>query len=282
VAAGRKADARSVEALASVCEMYWFPVCVHPSPGLARTKAPTSHRRFFARVIEKDYPERRRSRERALFRSFLCASIRHFLSNERDRARTLKRGGHHPTVSLDVETADGMYRLEPRDDLTPDKLFDRRWALVLLERVLANVRDQQVSAGKGELFDRLKGFLTGDNTGTPYAGVATSLGMTEGAVKVAGHRLRRQFRDTLMQEIADTVADPADIDGEIQYLAQSRQRVTFDGGRFTSLTGMNPSSPLLCPRCGTVRAAQAAPLDLCPACLLTTALSMDDEPPYRS
>ena len=220
-AAGRKTDARSVEALASVCEMYWFPVYAFirrqgngPEEGADLTQE------FFARVIEKDYigdadPARGR------FRSFLCASIRHFLSNERDRARTLKRGGQHPTISLDVETADGMYRLEPRDDLTPDKLFDRRWALVLLERVLASVRDNQVSAGKGELFDRLKGFLTGDSAGMPYAGVATSLGMTEGAVKVAVHRLRRQFRDALMQEIADTVADPNDVEGEIQYLLKA-------------------------------------------------------------
>jgi RNA polymerase sigma-70 factor (ECF subfamily) len=111
--------------------------------------------------------------------------------------------------------------LEPRDDLTPDKLFDRRWALVLLERVLTHLRDDQVSAGKGELFDSLKGFLTGDSAGAGCAGVATRLGMTEGAVKVAVHRLRRQFRDTLIQEIADTVADPADIDAEIRYLLKA-------------------------------------------------------------
>jgi RNA polymerase sigma factor (sigma-70 family) len=221
VAAGRKTDAGSVEALATVCEMYWFPVYAFiRRQGCGPDEGADLTQEFFARVIEKDYlndadPARGR------FRSFLCASVRHFLSNERDRARTLKRGGHHPTVSLDVETADGMYQLEPRDDLTPEKMFDRRWALVLLERVLANVRDNQVSAGKGELFDRLKGFLTGDSAGMPYAGIATSLGMTEGAVKVAVHRLRRQFRDALIQEIADTVADPADIDGEIQYLLRA-------------------------------------------------------------
>jgi RNA polymerase sigma factor (sigma-70 family) len=221
VAAGRKTDARSAEALASVCETYWFPVYAFiRRQGYQADEGADLTQEFFARVLEKDYltdadPERGR------FRGFLCASIRHFLSNERDRARTLKRGGHQPTISLDVETADGMYRLEPRDDLTPDKLFDRRWALVLLERVLAHLRDDLVSAGKGELFDSLKGFLTGDSAGVSYASVATRLGMTEGAVKVAVHRLRRQFRDTLMQEIADTVADPADIDAEIQYLLKA-------------------------------------------------------------
>ena len=175
---------------------------------------------FFARVIEKHYfhdadPARGR------FRAFLCASIRHFLSNERDRARALKRGGHQPPISLDVETAEGTYQLEPRDDLTPEKLFDRRWALILLERVLGCLRDEHVSAGKGELFDHLKGFLTGDSAGVSYVDVAKALGMTEGAVKVAVHRLRRQFRDTLTHEIAETVSDPAEIDAEIAYLLKA-------------------------------------------------------------
>jgi RNA polymerase sigma-70 factor (ECF subfamily) len=174
---------------------------------------------FFARVLEKHYfhdvdPARGR------FRAFLCASIRHFLSNERDRARTLKRGGNQPPISLDVETAEGRYRIEPRDDLTPEKLFDRHWALLLLERVLVRLREEQVSAGKADLFDQLKGFLTGDSA-TPYADVGNALGMTEGAVKVAVHRFRRHFRDTLVQEIAETVSNSADIDAEIEYLLKA-------------------------------------------------------------
>ena len=221
IAAGQKANARSAEALASLCEMYWYPVYAfirrqgcHADEGADLTQE------FFARVLEKNYfhdadPARGR------FRAFLCGSIRHFLSNERDRARTLKRGGKQPPISLDVETAEGRYQLEPRDDLTPEKLFDRRWALVLLERVLARLRDEHLSAGKGELFDRLKGFLTGDSEGVPYADVAKALEMTEGAVKVAVHRLRRQFRELLIQEIAETVSDPADIDAEIEYLLKA-------------------------------------------------------------
>ena len=103
----------------------------------------------------------------------------------------------------------------------PEKLFDRRWTLILLERVLARLRDELVSAGKGELFDHLKGFLTGDNTGVPYADVTGFVSMTEGAVKVAVHRLRRNFRDTLVQEIAKTVSDPADIEVELEYLLKA-------------------------------------------------------------
>ena len=221
LAAGRHPNARSAEALARLCEMYWYPVYgfirrqgCRPEEGADLTQE------FFTRVLEKHYfhdadPTRGR------FRAFLCASVRHFLSNERDRARALKRGGHQPPISLDVETAEGTYQLEPRDDLTPEMLFDRRWALILLERVLAHLRDEHVSAGKGALFEHLKGFLTGDNDGTPYGDVAKALGMTDGAVKVAVHRLRRRFRDTLIHEIGETVSDPAEIDAEIAYLLKA-------------------------------------------------------------
>ncbi|OFW26555.1 MAG: hypothetical protein A3H97_05975 [Acidobacteria bacterium RIFCSPLOWO2_02_FULL_65_29] len=221
LAAGQKSNARSAEALASLCEMYWYPVYAFiRRQGNRAEEGADLTQEFFSRVLEKNYlhdadPARGR------FRAFLCGSIRHFLSNERDRARTLKRGGNQPPISLEVETAEGTYQLEPRDDLTPEKLFDRRWALILLERVLARVREEQVSAGKAGLFDHLKGFLTGDSEGVPYADVARALGMSEGAVKVAVHRLRRHFRDTLVEEIAETVSDPADIDAEIAYLLKA-------------------------------------------------------------
>jgi RNA polymerase sigma factor (sigma-70 family) len=221
LAAGQKTDARSADALTGLCEMYWYPVYAfirrqgyRPEEGADLTQE------FFARVLEKNYfhdadPSRGR------FRAFLCAAIRHFLSNERDRARTLKRGGSSPPISLDVETAEGTYQIEPRDDLTPEKLFDRRWALILLERVLARLRDNQVAAGKGELLDHLKGFLTGDSAGLPYADVARTLGMSDGAIRVAVHRLRRAFRDTLIEEIRETVSEPAEIDAEIEYLMKA-------------------------------------------------------------
>ena len=221
LAAGRRTSARSAEALTSLCEMYWYPVYAFiRRQGCGADESADLTQEFFVRVLEKNYfhdadPARGR------FRAFLCASIRHFLSNERDRARALKRGGKQPPMSLDVETAEGKYQLEPRDEMTPEKLFDRRWALILLERVLARLRDEHVSAGKGELFDRLKGFLTGDSTGVPYSDVAKAVGMTEGAVKVAVHRLRRRFRELLIQEIAETVSDPADIDAEIEYLLKA-------------------------------------------------------------
>jgi RNA polymerase sigma factor (sigma-70 family) len=221
LAAGQQSNARSAEALASLCEMYWYPVYAFiRRQGYRAEDGADLTQAFFARVLEKNYfhdadPARGR------FRAFLCASIRHFLSNERDRARTVKRGGNQPTISLDVEIAEGRFQLEPRDDLTPEKLFDRHCALMLLERVLGRLREDHLSAGKAQLFDHLKGFLTGDSATVPYADVAKASGMTEGAVRVAVHRLRRHFRDALVREIAETVSDPADIDSEIQYLLKA-------------------------------------------------------------
>ena len=222
LAAGQKSDARSADALTGLCEMYWYPVYAFirrqgyraggmrgPDAGILRARA------------REELLSRRRSGERAAFAPFSAPRSATFSRTSAIARGRLKRGGTSPPISLDVETAEGTYRLEPRDDLTPEKLFDRRWALILLERVLARLRDNHASAGKGELFDRLKGFLTGDSAGLPYAEVAKALGMTEGAVKVAVHRLRRNFRDTLIQEIAETVSEPADIDAEIEYLMKA-------------------------------------------------------------
>lgn len=221
LAAGHQSSPRSSEALASLCETYWYPVYAFiRRQGYGVDEARDLTQGFFTRVLEKNYfgdADRARGR----FRAFLWTSIRHFLSNERDRDRTLKRGGGQTIVPLEVETAEGMYQLEPRDELTPEKLFDQRWALVLLDNVLTRLRDRQHGAGKGEIFDRLKGFLTGDSDGVGYREVAAALGMSEGAVKVAVHRLRRQFRDALVAEIAETVADPADVDGEIAHLMRA-------------------------------------------------------------
>lgn len=218
LAAGAQADDRSAEALSSLCELYWYPVYAFiRRQGYGAPESADLAQEFFLRVLEKNYfhaadPSRGR------FRAFLCASVRHFLSNERDRARTLKRGGSRPPISLDVETAEGRYQLEPHDDVTPERLFDRRWALILLDRALTRVRHEYAAGGKGELFDHLKGFLTGDTADLPYREVAKAMSTSEGAVKVAVHRLRRHFRDALVEQIAETVSDPKDISAEIAYL----------------------------------------------------------------
>ena len=224
LAAGRRSHARSAEALAALCETYWYPVYAYiRRQGYDADRAGDLTQEFFTRVLEKNY-FRDADPARGRFRAFLLAAIRHFLSNERDRAHALKRGGLTPPLPLDVETAEGAYRLEGRDDLTPERLFDARWATLLLDRALMRLRSQYAASKRGALFDSLKGFLTGDNDALPYADAARSLDMTESAVKVAVHRLRRRFRDALLDEIAQTVSGPSEVDAEIRHLRQAVSR----------------------------------------------------------
>ena len=221
LAAGGFASERSTDALATLCEAYWYPAYAFiRRQGHDADAARDLTQEFFTRVLEKHY-FRDADPARGRFRAFLLTSIRHFLSNERDREQALKRGGRAQKLSLDVETAEGAYQLEGRDDLTPEKLFDARWASVLLDRALTRLKQEYAAASKIGLFDHLKGFLTGASDDVPYADAARTLGLSEGAVKVAVHRLRRRFRDALVKEIAETVSDPADIDGEIRHLLQA-------------------------------------------------------------
>jgi RNA polymerase sigma-70 factor (ECF subfamily) len=221
LAAGQDAAAGSAEALARLCEIYWYPVYAFVRhQGYSSDDAADLTQAFFTRVLERHYfagadPGRGR------FRAFLCAAVRHFLSNERDWARALKRGGAHQIVPFEAVTAEGRYRREPRDEVTPETLFDRRWALLVLERALERLREEHRAAGKIELFERLKGFLTGDHGDQPYAEAAEHLSMTEGALRVAVHRLRRRFRDALTSEIAETVSDPADAAAELDHLMRA-------------------------------------------------------------
>jgi RNA polymerase sigma factor (sigma-70 family) len=221
IAAGGPSGERSTDALATLCEAYWYPAYAFiRRQGHDADAARDLTQEFFTRVLEKHY-FRDADRTLGRFRAFLLTAIRHFLSNQRDRGHALKRGGRMQMLSLDVETAEDAYQLEGRDDLTPEKLFDARWASVLLDRALTRAKQEYVAADKSVLFDHLKGFLTGDSEDVPYAETARTLGMTEGAVKVAVHRLRRRFRDALVHEIAETVSDPADIDAEIRHLLQA-------------------------------------------------------------
>ena len=169
---------------------------------------------FFARLLAKNYLVDV-DREKGKFRSFLLASLKHFLANEWDRAQAKKRGGGHTIISLDAET---RYRQEPKDELSADKLLDRQWAIALLDQVLARLGAEYAEAGKSEVFEQLKDSLTGTRDSIPYAAIAAKLDTTEGAVKVAVHRLRQRYRKLLREEIAHTVASPAEIDDEIRHL----------------------------------------------------------------
>jgi RNA polymerase sigma factor (sigma-70 family) len=224
LAAGQRASPQSCQALATLCEAYWYPLYAHVRRrGYRADEAQDLIQEFFTRLLEKEYL-RMADRGRGRFRSFLLAAVDHFLAKEWRRAHALKRGGQRVFVSLDFTAAEGRYGSEPSHDLTPDKLYQRRWALTLVDQVLARLRCDFAQGGKLALFDRLKHFLGGEGegeggTGSPsYQQVAAELGMTEGAVKVAVHRLRRQCGELLRQEIARTVDGAQEVDAELRDL----------------------------------------------------------------
>ena len=212
------ADASSPDsdrALATLCSTYWYPLYAFVRrQGHAAHEAEDLTQEFFARILEKQYldgigPEKGR------FRTFLLVCLRRFLANEWDRQRALKRGGGRAPLPIDFADADARYRLEPAHELTAERLFERRWALTLLEQVLASLAAEMQRSGKGELFDALKVYLAASATAPPHAEVAQRLNMTEGAVKVAVFRLRGRYRQLLREEIAKTVGDEAEVEEEI-------------------------------------------------------------------
>ncbi|MGO9244910.1 MAG: RNA polymerase sigma factor [Verrucomicrobiia bacterium] len=216
--AGQTASPQAGRALEELCRAYWYPLYAYVRRrGYEVHEAEDLTQDFFARLLAKNYLADV-DRTKGKFRSFLLTSLKHFLANEWDRAHAAKRGGDRPLLSLDTQTAETRYRSEPADDLTPEKLLDRQWALALLDQVLGRLQAESVADGKGALFEQLKLFLTEGKGTTTYASVATKLQTTEGAVKVAVHRLRRRYRELLREEISHTVATPAEIEEEIQHL----------------------------------------------------------------
>jgi RNA polymerase sigma-70 factor (ECF subfamily) len=212
----REDSAGAHAALSTLCRDYWYPLYAYVRrQGSSPHDAQDLTQEFFARLIEKGWLDAV-VRERGRFRSFLLAAMKHFLANERDKAQAQKRGGGVVWLSIDDATAEGRYREEPIDTATAEKLFERRWACTLLEQVLARLREEMVEAGKGAQFEMLKGFLAGEKS--RHAEIAAQLGMTEGAVKVAVHRLRDRYRALIRTEIAQTVAHPSEIDDELQHL----------------------------------------------------------------
>jgi DNA-directed RNA polymerase specialized sigma24 family protein len=202
-------------ALESLCRKYWYPLYAY-----VRREGFTSHdaqdltQSFFARFLEKNFLAQV---DRALgkFRSFLVASLKHFLANEWDRARAQKRGGGAAIISLDEQSAEARYLLEPHADAT--LIYERRWALTVLEEVLARLERESTAAGKADQFLHLKDHLMAGRA-APHADLAAHLKMTPGAIKVAIHRLRKRYRALLREEIAQTVSTPAEIDTELRYL----------------------------------------------------------------
>ena len=215
LSARNRKSPQSERALADLCETYWFGLYAYVRrSGYSSHDAQDLTQEFFAQFLEKDFLKDVDHR-RGKFRSFLLAALKHFLSHQRERARAKKRGGGRVPFSLDFEDAENRYRLEPEDPATPERLYQRRWALTLLDRVVQRLQDEHARAGKADWFAGLKEFLTAGRESRPYRRVAEELGMSEGAIKVAVHRLRRRYRELLKEEIAQTVADPAEIEEEL-------------------------------------------------------------------
>lgn len=216
--AGQHDLARSVAALERLCRTYWYPIYA-----FIRRRGADSHeaedltQAFFEFLLEKETLNKV-DRRKGKFRTFLLAALTNFLANEWDKRQTLKRGGQRQIISLDEAVAEGLYLREPVESLTPEKLFERRWALALLEQVFARLKQDYEAGGKGELFAKLEPALTGEVAAGAVAGWAAELGMSEGAVKVALHRLRRRFGEVLRSEIAHTVSSPEEIADEIRHL----------------------------------------------------------------
>jgi RNA polymerase sigma-70 factor (ECF subfamily) len=224
LAAGSQSTVRSREALAALCETYWYPLYAYlRRRGHSSEDAEDLTQGFFARVIEKGVLQVA-SRERGRFRSFLLTSLKHYVANERDHAQALKRGGATAPLSLEFETARGRYEREPQDATTPETLFDRRWALTVLDRVMMSQRTDFRQRGKEDLFDRLKGNLIGEESPFFYRETASKFGMSEAALRVAVHRLRRRFGELLRAEIAQTVTTDEDVEDEIRYLIRALKR----------------------------------------------------------
>ncbi len=219
VIAARGGDSKGREALSTLCQDYWHPIYAFiRRQGYAAEEARDLTQGYFVLLLEKSVLHDFRPTQ-GRFRSFLLASVRHFLSDARDRERAAKRGAGQAAIPLDEVVAEESYRREPHTELTPEEIFERRWAFTVIDRAVRRLRDDSARRGTLEQFERLHPFLTGAGSDS-YREAGSALGMTEGAVKVAVHRLRRRYGEMLRREVEETVVDPADVDGEIRYLLE--------------------------------------------------------------
>ncbi len=210
--------ARAQEALASLFQIYWYPLYAYARRrGLSEPDAEDLVQAFCAHLQQKQ-ALMKADPLRGKFRTFLLSSLQNFLANEKERAQAQKRGGGREFVFLDAADARERYRLEPSHSLTPESIFEMRWAHALLEQTLAALRSSFVSRGKERLFDSLSSFLTADLHDTSYQSAADRLGLPLSAIKTTVHRMRRDYRSQLREEIGRTVSDPNEIDEELRYL----------------------------------------------------------------
>jgi RNA polymerase sigma-70 factor (ECF subfamily) len=218
LAAGSGRSEQADRALAELCADYWYPLYGYVRRrGYEAEDARDLTQAFFAKLLEKnDLNAADPSRGR--FRSFLLTSMKHFLTSEWRRQATWKRGGDVELVSIDYEDAEKRYRVEPANRLTPEAIYERHWALALLDHAVDDVRKQYISRGKSELFDALKGYLGHDPGGVPYRELSQRLNRSEAALRTALSRLRARWRERLRELVAETVQDGHTIDDELRQL----------------------------------------------------------------
>ena len=216
--AGRSDTTRAHAALANLCQTYWYPLYAYVRRrGRSPEDAQDLTQAFFARLLERNWVGQA-DQQKGRFRSFLLSAMNHFLADEWDKARAQKRGGGVLPVPLQFDTAETRYGHEPADNVTPEQNYERRWALTLLDNVLGRLRSEYDQEGRTELFTALHPCLVGDRTAQPYGELAVKLGVSEGAVKSAVHRLRQRYRQLLHDEIAQTVANPGEVNEELHHL----------------------------------------------------------------
>ena len=216
--AGDNQSSHGSAALEKLCRTYWFPIYAFVRrKGHGEEDAKDLTQQFFACLLErKDF--QMVDARKGKFRTFLVASLTHFLSNQRDYAQAAKRGGGKFILSLDAVSPEQFQRFEPAVDVTPDKLFDQRWAMTLLEGAVLRLKREQLEAGKAEQFDLLKGFLTSEPRDGEYGQLAERLGCAGQSVAVTVHRLRQRYRELVRAEVTNTVSSPTEVDEEMRYL----------------------------------------------------------------
>ncbi len=208
----------SLDAMESLCRAYWYPLYAYVRrSGHSPSDAQDLTQEFFSRLIQPDYLKSV-APEKGRFRTFLLVALKRFLANEWDRVRAQKRGGGQVHLSLDFSTGETRYQVEPSNAGSADRVYDRRWALMLLDQTMARLRDDFARSSRADDYEKLKVYLTADRGSIDYAGLAQQLGQSEGAVRVSVHRLRKRFREIFRQIVAETVTTTEDVEAEMRHL----------------------------------------------------------------
>jgi RNA polymerase sigma-70 factor (ECF subfamily) len=218
VRAAHPDSAEAQAALGELCRNYWYPLYTFVRrQGHGPHDAEDLTQEFFARLLEKNFVAEAHS-EKGRFRTFLLTALKRFLANQWDRQHARKRGGFQTVVPIDADLAESRLRADPAHEAAPDELYERQWAMTLLDQVMARLQEEYASTDRSALFEQLRGCLTQDDSARPYAEIASQLRLTEAAVKMSMHRLRSRYREVLRSEIGKTVSSPEEVEDEISHL----------------------------------------------------------------